>query len=200
MCVGSPESHPDSLAIPIGVSVSDAVPMRLHKTGYTNQVTILLGENDKLLRHIRLTILGGIILVMLVFTATCSYSQTPTIELSHGEDLREEHNHAEEEQDHEQRVPNAGAVIRILSPRDGDRMSTQNLLVEVEVENFDLTESENHWHIYVNGKSWGMIRGGDKSYVLQGLDPGAHEISVYLAFGTHKELKDGSSVKVDLQE
>ena len=80
------------------------------------------------------------------------------------------------------------------------RISTQNVIVEVEVDNFDLTESENHWHVYVDGKTWGMIKGGDTIYVLQGVDAGGHEISVYLATGTHEELEDGSSVTVEMYE
>ena len=153
-----------------------------------------------LLRYIRPIIFAGIMLVMSVFILACTSSQTPSIEMSHTEGLQEKHNHDEEEQDHKQRVPNSGAVIKIISPREGDLISAQNLLVEVEVDNFDLTESENHWHIYVDGKSWEMIKGGDTSYVLHGVGTGAHDISVYLAFGTHKELEDGSSVTVKLQD
>ena len=153
-----------------------------------------------LLGYVRLIIINGSMLVMLVFAFGCTSSQMPDTENIHTQGSEEEHHHGEGEQDHDLRVPNAGAVIRILSPREGDRISTQNVIVEVEVDNFDLTESENHWHVYVDGKSWGMIKGGDTSYILQGVDAGGHEISVYLATGTHEELEDGSSVTVEMYE
>ena len=153
-----------------------------------------------LLGYIRSIIISGIMLVILVLVSACTSSQMLDTEKIHTQGSEEEHHHGEEEQDHNLRVPNAGAVIRILSPGEGDRISTQNVIVEVEVDNFDLTESENHWHVYVDGKSWGMIKGGDTSYVLQGVDPGGHEISVYLATGTHEELENGSSVTGEMYE
>lgn len=110
----------------------------------------------------------------------------------------EEHEH-EEDQSHE-RVPNNGASIHILSPADGATFNAgDEVTVEVKVENFTLGEG-NHWHVYVDGSSWGMVMGENTDDTLRGLEPGEHEISVYLSIDTHEELEDGDAITIVVEE
>lgn len=99
------------------------------------------------------------------------------------------------------RVPNQGATIRLLSPADGTTFKAgEEVVVEIEVENITLGDSGSHWHIYVDGSSWGMIMGNNMNEVVRGLEPGAHEIAVYLSLETHEELEDGDSVRITVEE
>ena len=95
------------------------------------------------------------------------------------------------------RVPNNGAVVRIVSPVEGATFSQDDqIIVEIEVENFTVGVAGNHWHIYANGVSQGMIMGQTAEYVLRGLEPGSYELSVYLADSDHRDLEDGDSVQI----
>jgi hypothetical protein len=111
--------------------------------------------------------------------------------------------HGEEEHDEAEahgRVPNNGAAIHILSPADGATFNAgDEVTVAVEVENFTLGEG-NHWHIYVDGSSWGMVMGENTDDIVRGLEPGEHEISVYLSIETHEELEDGDAVTIMVEE
>ena len=128
--------------------------------------------------------------IFVLFTAACS-SAEPT-EAQH----EEEGEHDEEAE----RIPNDGAVIRILSPADGATFeSGEDIRVEIEVENFALGEDGSHWNVYVDGEEWAEIEGGDTTYALRGLEPGEHEISVFLSLGTHEQLEDGDSVTIVIE-
>jgi hypothetical protein len=95
------------------------------------------------------------------------------------------------------RVPNNGAVVRIVSPVEGATFSQdEQIIVEIVVENFTVGVAGNHWHIYTNGVSQGMIMGQTTEYVLRGLEPGSYELSVYLADSDHRDLEDGDSVQI----
>lgn len=119
-----------------------------------------------------------------------------------------DHEHEEGEEDHEHegesaghghgdRIPNNGAIIRIVSPEDGAVFSAADeVLVEVETENFDLTEEGMHWHVYVDGASFGMIMGGDTDHALRNLEPGMHKISVFLSNEAHEELEEGDEITI----
>jgi hypothetical protein len=74
------------------------------------------------------------------------------------------------------------------------------VIVEVATENFPLGENNNHWHVYVNGASWGMIMGGNGDYPLSGLEPGTHEIAVYMSIATHEEYATGDSITITVSE
>ncbi|WP_420627660.1 hypothetical protein [Candidatus Leptofilum sp.] len=104
--------------------------------------------------------------------------------------------------DHPNRVPNeGGAAISITSPEAGTTFSTlDQVLVEVEVENFALGEDGNHWHVYVDGVSFGMVMGNNTDQALPGLEPGEHEISVFMSISTHEEYEDGDSVTIIVEE
>jgi hypothetical protein len=98
------------------------------------------------------------------------------------------------------RIPNDGAAIRIVSPADGEVFGVADeVLVAVETENFDLAAEGNHWHVYVDGVSYGMITGGDADHALRNLEPGEREISVYLSVGSHEELEEGDVVVIQVE-
>lgn len=102
---------------------------------------------------------------------------------------------------HGDRIPNNGAVVRIISPTAGETFAYgDQVVVEIETENFPLGEDGNHWHLYVNGDSWGMVMGANNSDVLRGLAPGEHEISVYLSIATHEDLAEGDAVMITVTD
>ena len=110
-----------------------------------------------------------------------------------------DHGHSDEQADG--RVANEGAAVRIVSPADGATFQAgEQIIIQIETENFDLGQDDNHWHVYVDGSSWGMIMGANTDEALSGIEPGEHEISVYLSIGTHEELEEGDSITVTVEE
>lgn len=101
-----------------------------------------------------------------------------------------------------ERIPNeGGATITITSPEEGATFSTlEQVLIDVEVENFVLGEDGNHWHVYVDGTSFGMVMGGNTDQALPGLAPGEHEVSVFMSVGTHEEYENGDAVTIIVEE
>lgn len=99
------------------------------------------------------------------------------------------------------RVPNNGAVVKIVSPQDEAVIAHEtDLVVEIETENFELGVDGNHWHIFVDGESRGMITGVDYDEVLRGLEPGLHEIGAFLSNGAHEELAEGATITITVVE
>jgi len=110
-----------------------------------------------------------------------------------------DHDHADG--DHANHVPNNGAVIRIISPADGSTFANgEEITIEVQVENFNLGENGNHWHVYIDGEPRNMVMGNDTDDIIRGLDPGEHELGVFLANGDHFNLEEGDSIHVTVQE
>jgi hypothetical protein len=95
------------------------------------------------------------------------------------------------------RVPNNGAVIRIVSPADGF-VCPAGMEIElcVELEQFVLGHDGNHWHISVDGEPWLMIMDDSLKERLHGLEPGEHSIEVLLADGEHRDLEEGDAIRV----
>jgi len=157
-----------------------------------------------------------LLLVGLLFVAGCnaSGSQEPAAEETqseegvHEEDADHDHEDGEhEEEAHDEtephgRIPNEnGAAIHIITPTDGGTFQHgEQILVEVETENFDLSQEGYHWHVYVDGKSWGMVMGGNSDFPLSGVEPGEHEISAFLSIPSHEEYEDGDSITVTVEE
>lgn len=140
---------------------------------------------------------GGLVLV----ACSSAGGSEPAAEDHEGDDHEEDEDH--DHNDHaEDRIPNeGGATITITSPEDGATFSTlDQVLVEVDVENFELGEDGNHWHVYVDGVSYGMVMGGNTDQALPGLEPGEHEISVFMSIGTHEEYEDGDAVTIVVEE
>ena len=157
-----------------------------------------------------------VLLFILLFAVACippsgeggaaNEAQPTEEEMQHDEEIQheegaehsDEHEH-DEDQSHE-RVPNNGAAVHILSPANGDTFKAgDEVTVEIELENFTLGEG-NHWHIYVDGSSWGMVMGENMDDRLRGLEPGEHEIAVYLSIDTHEELEEGDAVTIVVEE
>jgi hypothetical protein len=121
-------------------------------------------------------------------------------EMEHDEEAEHSDEHEHDEDESLERVPNNSAAIDIVSPAEGATFNAgDEVAVEVEVENFTLGEG-NHWHIYVDGSSWGMVMGENTDDTLRGLETGEHEISVYLSIDTHEELEDGDTVTIVVEE
>lgn len=123
-------------------------------------------------------------------------------EMEHDEDADhdDDHDHEESEEHEHERVPNNGAAVRILFPADGAVFQVgDEIPVEVELENFELSEG-NHWHIFIDGSSWGMVMGGNTDEVVRGLEAGDHELSVFLSNEDHEELEDGDAIMIVVEE
>ena len=141
-----------------------------------------------------------------LFLAACSSSGGAEPAVTEDEEHEGDDHEEDEDHDHndhaEDRIPNeGGATITITSPEDGATFSTlDQVLVEVSVANFDLGADGNHWHVYVDGVSYGMVMGGNTDQALPGLEPGEHEISVFMSIGSHEEYEDGDSVMIMVEE
>lgn len=163
----------------------------------------MLFTNKNIKRNLLLSLL--LILSLILFAACSSDSTTNETPDEHSDDhSMEEMEDGEHEMDHEhseERIPNPdGAAITILSPEDGAAFASgEEVIVEVKVDNFALGEDDNHWHVYVDGSSWGMVMGGNTSQSLQGIEPGEHEVEVYLAGGDHIEFQDGGSIHITVE-
>jgi hypothetical protein len=122
-------------------------------------------------------------------------------EMEEGEEMEhEEGEEMEHEHDESERISNDGATIRILSPADGAAFAEgDEIPVAVEVNDFLLDDEGSHWHVYIDGTSWGMVVGGRTEEALRGVEPGQHKIEVYLAGGDHIELADGDSITVTVE-
>lgn len=97
-------------------------------------------------------------------------------------------------------VPNNGATIEIISPSDGAIFKVgEEIIVEVEVENFELGVDGNHWHIDNQGVEL-MVMGANTDEVLRDLEAGEHIVKVALSNGNHEELEDGDSITITVEE
>lgn len=140
-----------------------------------------------------------------VFAAACSTSNGNTANNTnnnHDNDENHEHenNHEHEEGESHDMIPNDGAVIRLISPVDGTTFAhDEDIVVEVEVENFAIGQDGNHWHIFVGDSEYAMVMGENTDDVIRGLEPGEHTITVRLANGDHQDLEDGDSVTITVE-
>ncbi len=115
------------------------------------------------------------------------------------EEMGDDHEH-DDDAAHPDRIANEGAAVRIISPETMSTFSsTDQILVEIETENFELGEG-NHWHVYIDGASWGMVMGNNTDQPLTNLEPGEHEIAVYLSIDSHEELEEGDAIMVTITE
>ena len=123
---------------------------------------------------------------------------------SHDED---DHSHSDDDHSHDDgeahdRIPNQnGAAITITSPADGETFGTlDQIIVEISTENFELGENGNHWHVYVDDDSYGMVMGQNSDHALPGLEPGEYKISVFMSIDSHEEYEEGDSVMIVVEE
>lgn len=152
----------------------------------------------------------SLLALSLMVIVACGSSETSSNteeNMSHGE--MEHDNMTHDEMEHNEgdghggsRIPNPdGAVIRILSPADGATFQAgEDIVVEVEIDNFEIGVDGNHWHVYVDGSSWGMVMGQNYDEVIRAIESGTHEITAYLAGGDHIEFEDGSKITITVEE
>ena len=126
-------------------------------------------------------------------------------EMDHDEDMEEmdhedggDHSHDDAAAD---RIPNEGNSVEILEPADGAAFANgEAVTVKVAFDNFAYGEDGNHWHIYINGSSYGMVVGLNVEETVRGLEPGTHEVVVVMANGDHIEFEDGASITITVEE
>jgi hypothetical protein len=156
------------------------------------------------IRLFKKTLTIAVLILILSSVALSACQPQPAAETTSGEDeSTQEQDHAGGEHDEEpaQRIPNNGAVIDIISPADDATFQQgEDIVVEVEVENFDLTVEGAHWHLYVDGSVYAQVLEGPTKEVIRGLEPGEHKIETYLGLPTHEELEDGGSITITVTE
>lgn len=145
-----------------------------------------------------------LLVFVVVFAAACSTSEgnaaNNTNNHHNDENHEHENNHEHEEGESDDMIPNDGAVIRLISPADGAIFAQdEDIVVEVEVENFAIGQDDNHWHIIVGDSEYAMVMGENTDDVIRGLEPGEHTITVRLANGEHQNLEDGDSVTITVE-
>jgi hypothetical protein len=154
-------------------------------------------------KNIKKNLLLSLFLIfsLLLFAACSGDSSSNSNEEDHAMEHEEEGEHEMEHEHSEERIANPdGAAITILAPDDGATFAEgDEVIVEVRVDNFALGENDNHWHVYVDGTSWGMVMGGNTSQSLQGLEAGEHEVEAYLAGGDHIEFQEGGSIHITVE-
>ncbi len=153
-------------------------------------------------RFLNHVLIGLAIIMALGFASACASSaeEADAEEVEHEEETHEEDEH--EDSDHEEgsRIPNDGGTIHIVDPVNGSAFSVDDdIVVEVEVLGFDLSLEGNHWHVYVDGTSYGTVTGGDTDKVLRGLEPGELLVEVYIAGGDHIEFEDGDKITITVE-
>lgn len=157
-----------------------------------------------MITHRKLTVPAVIVLAipaLLVATACAAPADpaTESIEIMDHEEVEHEDEH--EREDLHVRIPNDGAVIEIVAPADGAVFAAgEDVVVEVAIRNFTLNQDGSHWHVYLDGESYGMVVGETFTQVLRGLQPGQHTLSAFLANGHHAELEDGAEVMISITE
>lgn len=150
----------------------------------------------------RYFILPAVILLASGAIAACS-----TAGMHHEDEEMPAHSPAShDDHDHEDhhggdRIPNNGAVIRIASPEEGALFGEfEDVIIEVEIDNFVLGEEGNHWHVYVDGVSRAHVMSQAHDYALRGLEPGDYLLEVFLADGNHRDLEEGDAVTITIHE
>jgi len=139
-----------------------------------------------------------VLFLVVIFAAACSSSSNNNN--NHGHNNEGEHGHDETES-HDM-IPNNGAIIRLISPTEGATFTTdEEIVVEVEIENFPLGEdgTGNHWHVLVDESEYAMIMNANTSDVIRGLEPGEYTITVRLANSDHQNLEEGDSVVITVE-
>ena len=106
----------------------------------------------------------------------------------------------EESQGDEDRIPNDGRVVRIVSPTNGDTFAAgQEVEIRIEFENFEMVDGA-HWHYRIDDDVSGKMIMNGMDDRIRDLEPGEHSISVFIAGGDHIEFEDGDRVMITVEE
>lgn len=107
------------------------------------------------------------------------------------------HSHEENDSHEESRSPNNGSTVILISPIEGQIFeSGEHITIAIEVNNFELSVNEGHWHLYIDGESEGMVTHGKTEVIIKELPEGKHTISAFLTQFTHVELEKGATVTI----
>ena len=134
-----------------------------------------------------LTMLAALCLIVALIASGCTQpagAPTPTIDpIQAGETPEAVHHHAQGN-----RIEAGDALVKIVSPQDGDVLKSNSVIVRVETLNWPLGEEGHHWHLYVNGAEQGMSQGNSPALQARDLRPGENTIEAVLSNDLHQEL------------
>lgn len=90
--------------------------------------------------------------------------------------------------------PTGEISLTLLSPEDGDVVCGSPLVVETEVENFELTNEPDpnagdhvgHLHVYLNGQE--VAQGGEERVEVNDVPEGEYQLRAELALANHDAL------------
>ena len=136
------------------------------------------------------------VLMMSLSLIACGGGETSHDDHDHGDHGHEgDHGHG----DAEDRIPNDGRVVRIVSPAEGETFAAgQEVEIRVEFENFELADGA-HWHYYIDDDTGGKMMMDSLDDRIRDLEPGEHMISVFMAGGDHIEFEDGDMVMITVE-
>ncbi|HTP08634.1 MAG TPA: hypothetical protein VMP08_10310 [Anaerolineae bacterium] len=142
-----------------------------------------------------LALLMALCLITILMTTGCTQpagTPTPTSEPAPTEGTPEAvHHHAQGN-----RIEAGDALVKIVSPQDGDVIKNNSFIVRVETLNWPLGEQGHHWHLYVNGAEQGMSQGNSPALQARDLQPGENTIEVVLSNELHQELNATDTISV----
>ena len=109
--------------------------------------------------------------------------------------------------------PAVAGRIRVITPKDGDKITSTDIPVEVEVSNFKLAPEdvgrpdkpgEGHIHVMHDGMSMAVLFNfyTTTRFTLPGqaLEPGQHALTFDLATNTHQDLEEtAQTIKIDYE-
>ena len=78
--------------------------------------------------------------------------------------------------------------LELLEPVSGQGFESPRIPLEMRVHYFDFGQYNNRVHVYLDGEKVAEVQG--ESYVLEGVEPGVHELTTVLARFEEEELPD----------
>jgi hypothetical protein len=108
--------------------------------------------------------------------------------------------HSDQSMHAHDKIPNDGAIIRIVSPAAGAEIEAGDMVpVKVETEGFDLAAEGNHWHLYVDDDLVEMVEGTRSETVIHYLEAGQHTILTTMADADHNEYEEGAILTITVR-
>jgi hypothetical protein len=91
----------------------------------------------------------------------------------------------------------ASAKISLMAPADGATIQGDHTPVEIMVEG--ASESEAHWHLYVDDQMVSMIPLDQTTVTLSGLSNGSHALKVSLAMPSHEDMSEPAMAHITVE-
>jgi hypothetical protein len=93
--------------------------------------------------------------------------------------------------------PSTLAKISLMAPTEGATIEGDHVPVEVMVEG--VSESEAHWHLYVDDQMVSMIPLDQTNVTLSGLNNGSHALKVSLAMSSHEDMGEPATAHITVE-